>query len=125
MPDRFSKDLILRVLEDLPDDVTLAGAIENLVYLRKIEIARGQMAEGKTIALEQIGFPRDADSRTPATREAIVAALYGQERLSGRDARTLLGISRREFEEMLGRHGVSVFIDTDENVRIELDQGDG
>lgn len=113
----------MRALRDLPEDITLAGAIEHLVYLRKIEIGLSQMESGRTITLEQVDL-QDHAGHTRAAEEAVVASLYGDGRLSGREARILLGMSRREFEEMLTWHGVSVLVDTDENARIELSQGD-
>ena len=123
--DRTSNDRTDFDLRDLPDDITLSEAIDHLVYLRKLEIGMSQMESGKTIAAEQVRLRGIGEAQTKAASEATVASLYADGRLSGREARTLLEISRRDFEEMLSRHGVSVLIDTDENVRIELDQGDG
>jgi len=54
-------------------------------------------------------------------REALVATLYSNGKLSGREARKMLGMSRREFEDMLPRYGFSVLVDNEENVQTELD----
>lgn len=52
--------------------------------------------------------------------EALVATLYHNQKLSEKEARKILGISRRDFEEMLPRYGFSVLVDSEENARIEL-----
>jgi len=54
-------------------------------------------------------------------REALVATLYSNGKLSGREARQILGMSRRDFEDMLPRYGFSVLVDSEENVQTELD----
>jgi predicted HTH domain antitoxin len=54
-------------------------------------------------------------------REAFVATLYSNGKLSGREAREILGMSRREFEDMLPRYGFSILVDNEENVQAELD----
>lgn len=54
-------------------------------------------------------------------REALVATLYSNGKLSGREAREILGMSRREFEEMLPRYGFSVLVDSEQNIQTELD----
>jgi len=53
-------------------------------------------------------------------KEALVATLYSTGKMSGREAREVLGMTRRAFEEMLPRYGFSVLIDTPENVETEL-----
>ncbi|PSQ88062.1 MAG: hypothetical protein BRD43_05230, partial [Bacteroidetes bacterium QS_4_64_154] len=53
--------------------------------------------------------------------EALVATLYSNGKLSGREARQILGMSRRDFEDMLPRYGFSVLVDNEENVQTELD----
>ncbi|MGA7304644.1 MAG: hypothetical protein WBW88_07200 [Rhodothermales bacterium] len=42
------------------------------------------------------------------------------ESLSGREARDILGLSRREFEEILPRYGLSILVDSPDNVDTEL-----
>jgi predicted HTH domain antitoxin len=54
-------------------------------------------------------------------REALVATFYNNGKLSGREAREILGMSRREFEEMLPSYGFSVLVDSEENIQTELD----
>jgi len=54
-------------------------------------------------------------------REALVATLYSNDKLSGREAREILGMSRREFEDMLPRYGFSILVDNEANVQTELD----
>lgn len=54
-------------------------------------------------------------------REALVATLYGNGRVSGREAREILGMNRREFEDMLPRYGFSILVDNETNARTELD----
>ena len=43
----------------------------------------------------------DVDERY--AKEALVATLYSNGKLSGREAREILGMTRRAFEEMLPR----------------------
>jgi len=53
-------------------------------------------------------------------REALVATLYSNGKLSGREAREILEMSRREFEDMLPRYGFSILVDNEANVQTEL-----
>ena len=53
-------------------------------------------------------------------KEALVAILYQTGDLSGKEGCEVLDISRREFEEMLPRFGVSTMPDDDQNIAIEL-----
>ncbi len=53
-------------------------------------------------------------------KEALMATLYHNGKLSGREAREALGMTRRAFEEMLARYGFSILVDSEENARIEL-----
>jgi len=48
-------------------------------------------------------------------REALVATLYSKGKVSGREAREILGMTRRTFEEMLPRYGFSILIDSRKN----------
>ena len=41
-------------------------------------------------------------------------------KLTGKEAREALGMTRRAFEEMLPRYGFSILVDSEENARIEL-----
>jgi hypothetical protein len=53
-------------------------------------------------------------------REALFATLYHAGKLSARQAREALGMTRRAFEEMLPRFNLSILADTPENLAIEL-----
>lgn len=53
-------------------------------------------------------------------KEALVALLYHTGKLTERQAREALGMTRRAFEEMLPRFGFSVLVDSRENLEIEL-----
>jgi hypothetical protein len=53
-------------------------------------------------------------------KEALVATLYHLGKLSGRQAREALGMTRRAFEEMLPRFGFSILVDSRENLDAEL-----
>jgi hypothetical protein len=53
-------------------------------------------------------------------KEALVALLYHTGKLSERQAREALGMTRRAFEEMLPRFGFSILVDSPENLEIEL-----
>lgn len=53
-------------------------------------------------------------------KEALVATLYSTGKLSGRQAREALGMTRRAFEEVLPRFGFSILVDSQENLDNEL-----
>jgi hypothetical protein len=53
-------------------------------------------------------------------KEALIAMLYNKGKLSERQAREALGMTRRAFEEMLPRFGFSILVDSPENLEIEL-----
>lgn len=53
----------------------------------------------------------DVDERYAT--EALVATLYTNGKLSGLEARQILGMQRRAFEEMLPRYGFSILVDED------------
>ena len=53
-------------------------------------------------------------------KEALVALLYHTGKLSERQAREALGMTRRAFQEMLPRFGFSILVDSRENLEIEL-----
>lgn len=53
-------------------------------------------------------------------REALVAMLYQAGDLSSKESCEALGISRREFEELLPRFRVSIMPDDDETIAEEL-----
>jgi hypothetical protein len=53
-------------------------------------------------------------------KEALVAMLYHTGKLSERQAREVLGMTRRAFEELLPRFGFSILVDNQENLEIEL-----
>ena len=60
----------------------------------------------------------DVDARY--AKEALVATLYSNRKLSGYEARQILGMTRRAFEEMLPRYGFSILVDSLENIETEL-----
>lgn len=60
----------------------------------------------------------EVDSRY--LKEALVATLYHTGKLSERQAREALGMTRRAFEEMLPRFGFSILVDSQANLEIEL-----
>ena len=59
--------------------------------------------------LDQAGQSKEA--LEALAREALVVRLYDLGKLSSGKAAELLGISRREFLDLLGRYGVSEFDD--------------
>ncbi len=67
-----------------------------------------------------INIPEAAGVDEHFIKEALAAALYHTGKLSEKQAREMLGISRRDFEEMLPRYGYSVLVDSQKNLDIEL-----
>lgn len=53
-------------------------------------------------------------------QEALIATLYSLGRVSAKEGRSSLGMSRREFEEMLPRFGFSVMPDDVATIQDEL-----
>ena len=53
-------------------------------------------------------------------KELIVATLYNIGKISAREAAKILGITRRQFEELLPKFGFSILNDSQENIEIEL-----
>lgn len=53
-------------------------------------------------------------------QQALVATLYHTGHLSEREACEALGMTRREFEELLPRFGFSILTDTDDYISHEL-----
>lgn len=53
-------------------------------------------------------------------KEALIAMLYQMGKLSELQAREVLGMTRRAFQEMLPRFGFSILVDSQENLDIEL-----
>jgi predicted HTH domain antitoxin len=79
---------------------------------------------GLTVAMNvSIDLPDrdDLDVDERYAKEALVATLYSNGKLSGREAREILGMTRRAFEEMLPRYGFSVLVDSADNIDTELD----
>lgn len=56
----------------------------------------------------------------PYLKEALVTKLYHTGKLSERQAREALGMTRRAFEELLPRFGFSILVDSRENLETEL-----
>lgn len=54
-------------------------------------------------------------------QEALMAVLYSTGKVSAHQACQILDRTRRSFEEMLPQYGVSVLVDSDDNLAIELD----
>jgi predicted HTH domain antitoxin len=54
-------------------------------------------------------------------KEMLVANLYHIGRLSEKEAREILGKTRREFEELLPKFGFSILGDTQDNIAFELE----
>lgn len=61
-----------------------------------------------------------ADVTGKYLKEMLMANLYHLGRLSEKEAREILGKTRREFEELLPKFGLSVLSDTPENIAVEL-----
>ncbi|OQY56497.1 MAG: hypothetical protein DRR08_25620 [Candidatus Parabeggiatoa sp. nov. 2] len=53
-------------------------------------------------------------------KEALVTTLYSTGKLSEKQARQIVGMTRRAFDDMLYRFGFSVLIDNQANLNIEL-----
>lgn len=53
-------------------------------------------------------------------KEMLMANLYHLGKLSEKEARSILKLSRREFEDMLPNYGFSILDDSPENIAIEL-----
>ena len=54
MSQATTKAKIVRAVEELPEDATIEDAIERLVFLHKIEVGLKQVAEGKTVPLDEV-----------------------------------------------------------------------
>ncbi|WP_420456312.1 UPF0175 family protein [Rubrivirga sp.] len=67
-----------------------------------------------------IQIPDEAGVDARFLREALAAALYTTGKLTGHQARTMVGLTRRAFEEMLPRYGHSVLVDSESNLDVEL-----
>ena len=67
-----------------------------------------------------IDIPDEAGVDEHFLKEALAATLYYTGKLSQKQARTVLGMTRRAFEELLPRYGYSILVDSRENLDIEL-----
>lgn len=67
-----------------------------------------------------IDIPDEAGVDEHFLREALAATLYYTGKLSEKQAREVLGMTRRAFEEMLPRYGYSMLVDSQENLNTEL-----
>ena len=67
-----------------------------------------------------INIPEEAGVDEHFVKEALAATLYYTGKLSEKQAREMVGMSRRAFEEMLPRYGYSILVDSQENLDIEL-----
>lgn len=50
----MTKDRVLEVVEELPDNVDLDALIERLYLLRRLEIAEAEVAEGKLLEHDEV-----------------------------------------------------------------------
>ncbi len=67
-----------------------------------------------------IDIPDEAGVDEHFLKEALAASLYYTGKLSQKQARNVLGMTRRAFEEMLPRYGYSILVDSESNLDIEL-----
>lgn len=73
------------------------------------------------ITLDIPGSARSRPREGRYYKEALIAMLYQAGDLSSKEACEALGISRREFEEMLPRFRVSIMPDDDASIGAELE----
>lgn len=57
---------------------------------------------------DDVILPPELGAEQQLLREAIAIALYKRDRVSLREAREIVGMDRRQFEEMLGSYGVAM-----------------
>lgn len=57
---------------------------------------------------DTVALPPGVGAEQQLLREAVAIALYKRDRVSLREAREIVGLNRRQFEEMLGTYGVSM-----------------
>lgn len=57
---------------------------------------------------DEVDLPAGIGRDQQLLREAIAIALYKRDRVSLREARGIVGMDRRQFEEMLGSYGVAM-----------------
>jgi predicted HTH domain antitoxin len=66
-----------------------------------------------------IDIPEAAGVDERFVKEALAATLYYNGKLSAKQAREMLGMTRRAFEEMLPLYGYTILVDSPENLEIE------
>ncbi|CAA7624380.1 UPF0175 family protein [Magnetospirillum sp. SS-4] len=69
------------------------------------------MAQKLVIEFElpaSVDIPPDLVADKGALRDAVAVVLYKQNRLTMLQARSIMGLSRREFEEQIGSFGVAM-----------------
>ena len=71
-----------------------------------------------SVELPDTNFLTDMDP--DYLKEALVAMLYHVGKLSGKEAAMALAVTRREFEELLPRFGVSILADDQDTIDAEL-----
>lgn len=54
MQDATAKQLVLRAVEQLPEDATLEDVMERLFFLEKIERGRADISEGRVVSHEEV-----------------------------------------------------------------------
>jgi len=62
---------------------------------------------------DNVTLPEDIQQEQDLMRDAIAIVFYKQGRLSLKEARQLMGLSRREFEEILPTYGFSMLDEND------------
>ncbi len=72
------------------------------------------------MAIELPNIDTLADVDSSFLKEMLAANLYHLGRLSEKEAREILGMTRREFEAVLPKFGFSTLGDSSENIAIEL-----
>ena len=77
----------------------------------------------KTIVVELPDQAADVDEKE--VRMIVAAKLFEQGKLSSGRAAEIVGISKREFIETVGRYGVSIFGTRPEELELELENARG
>lgn len=73
-----------------------------------------------TVAIELPDVPEVSRLGPRYLQEALVAILYNSGKLSEKEACTILGQNRRQFEDLLPKFGFSILSDSDDDIAIEL-----
>lgn len=68
-----------------------------------------------------LNLPNDLKQNDDELKMLIAAKLYEDGTLSSGQAAELAGVSKRTFIEQLGKYGVSIFSDSVEDLRSDID----